>query len=67
MVGFVPLCDGPNLLKPLVTPRNICWLLNAVSPCAVKEFKNAALESMCLNLEGMLENRYDLDDIEGHR
>lgn len=37
--------------------RNVCQLLNAVAPCSVTEFKNAALEYVCLNLEGMLENK----------
>ena len=41
-----------------VTTRNVCQLLNAVAPCSVTEFKDAALEYICLNLEGMLENQY---------
>lgn len=40
-----------------VDMRNICQLLNAVSPCSVTDFKRAALEYICLNLEGMLENQ----------
>lgn len=42
-----------------VNARNVCHLLNAVSPCAVSEFKDAALEYICLNLEVMLENRFE--------
>lgn len=42
-----------------VNTRNVCHLLNAVSPCAVTEFKDVALEYICLNLEVMLENRFD--------
>lgn len=41
----------------LVTTRNVCQLLNAVAPCTVTEFKEAALEYICLNLETLLENR----------
>ena len=40
-----------------VNTRNVCQLLNAVAPCSVTEFKDAALEYICLNLEGMLENQ----------
>jgi len=28
-----------------------------VAPCSVTEFKDAALEYICMNLEGMLENQ----------
>ncbi|KAL9130076.1 MAG: hypothetical protein Q9217_001635 [Psora testacea] len=47
-----------------VNARNVCQLLNAVAPCSVGEFKDAALEYLCLNLEGMLENHLldELDD-----
>ena len=47
-------------LTLLVNMRNVCQLLNAVSSCSVEQFKEAALEYICLNLEGMLENRYVL-------
>lgn len=47
-----------HLLILLVTTRNVCQLLNAVAPCSVTQFKDAALEYICLNLEGMLEDRY---------
>jgi alpha-tubulin suppressor-like RCC1 family protein len=51
-------------LGRFVTTRNVCYLLNSVAPCSVSEFKYAALEYICLNLEAMLANRYleDLDD-----
>lgn len=39
-----------------VNTRNVCQLLNAVAPCSVTQFKDAALEYICLNLEGMLED-----------
>lgn len=45
------------LLTMAVNTRNVCQLLNAVAPCSVTEFKDAALEYICLNLEGMLENQ----------
>ncbi|KAL8716762.1 MAG: hypothetical protein Q9225_005941 [Loekoesia sp. 1 TL-2023] len=44
------------VLGKYVNTRNVCQLLNAVAPCSVVEFKRAALEYICLNLEGMLEN-----------
>ena len=40
-----------------VDTRNVCTLLNAIGACAVSDFKIAALEYICLNLEGMLENQ----------
>lgn len=43
-------------VRNLVSTRNICQMLNAVAPCSVTGFKKAALEYICLNLEGMLEN-----------
>ncbi|MCJ1404093.1 hypothetical protein MMC11_007318 [Xylographa trunciseda] len=53
-----------KLLGRFVNTRNVCQLLNAVAPCSVTEFKDAALEYICLNLEGMLENHLinELDD-----
>ena len=44
--------------RSTVNTRNVCQLLNAVAPCSVTEFKKAALEYICLNLEDMLENQY---------
>ncbi|KAL1982094.1 hypothetical protein VTN96DRAFT_1749 [Rasamsonia emersonii] len=53
-----------KMLGKFVNTRNVCHLLNAVAPCTVTEFKEAALEYICLNLEVMLENRLlnDLDE-----
>lgn len=53
-----------KILGRYVNTRNVCQLLNAVAPCSVTEFKAAALEYICLNLEGMLENHLlgELDD-----
>jgi alpha-tubulin suppressor-like RCC1 family protein len=53
-----------KMLGRFVTTRNVCYLLNSVTPCYVTEFKDAALEYICLNMEAMLTNRYlhDLDD-----
>ncbi|PGH02523.1 hypothetical protein AJ80_08834 [Polytolypa hystricis UAMH7299] len=52
-----------KMLGYFVNTRNVCHLLNAVAPCSVPAFKQAALEYMCLNLEAMLENKL-LDDLE---
>lgn len=49
------------MLTNAVNTRNVCQLLNAVAPCSVTEFKDAALEYICLNLEGLLENQYVFD------
>ena len=51
-------------LGRFVTTRNVCYLLNSVAPCYISEFKYAAMEYICLNLEAMLANRYleDLDE-----
>lgn len=49
------------MLINAVNTRNVCQLLNAVAPCSVTEFKDAALEYICLNLEGLLENQYVFD------
>ncbi|KAL8695329.1 MAG: hypothetical protein Q9224_003422, partial [Gallowayella concinna] len=46
-----------KVLGGYVEVRNVCPLLNAVAPCSVTEFKRAALEYICLNLEGMLETQ----------
>ena len=53
-----------KILGRYVNTRNVCQLLNAVAPCSVTEFKAAALEYICLNLEGLLENHLlgELDD-----
>lgn len=46
------------ILTEVVNTRNVCHFLNAVAPCTVTSFKQAAFEFICLNLEIMLENRY---------
>ncbi|KAJ5525594.1 hypothetical protein N7494_012244 [Penicillium frequentans] len=53
-----------NMLGRFVNTRNITYLLNSVSPIYMGEFKEAALEHICLDLESMLTNRYldGLDD-----
>jgi alpha-tubulin suppressor-like RCC1 family protein len=47
-----------------VNVRNVCGLLNAISPSSVHEFKDAALEYLCLSLEAMLQGHYlnELDE-----
>lgn len=45
-----------SVISKFVTRRNICNLLNEISPCSVTEFKDAGLEYMGLQLESMLEN-----------
>ncbi|CRG84472.1 putative E3 ubiquitin-protein ligase HERC6 [Talaromyces islandicus] len=52
-----------KILGQFVNTRNVCHLLNAVEACTVTEFKEAALEYICLNLEALLENRL-LGDLE---
>lgn len=52
-----------KMLGQFVNTRSVCQLLNAVAPCTVMEFKEAALEYICLNLEALLVNRL-LDDLE---
>ncbi|GFF44962.1 BTB/POZ domain-containing protein 1 [Aspergillus udagawae] len=53
-----------KMLGKFVTTTNVCGLLNSISPCAVGEFKDAALEYICLNLEDVLAQKYlrDLDE-----
>ncbi|KAL8790954.1 MAG: hypothetical protein Q9213_000379, partial [Squamulea squamosa] len=46
-----------KVLGEYVENRNVCQLLNAVAPCSSTGFKQAALEYICLNLEGILENQ----------
>ncbi|QIX01901.1 hypothetical protein AMS68_007418 [Peltaster fructicola] len=46
-----------------VNARNACWLLNAISPSSVHEFKHAALEYLCLNLEAMMQGHH-LNELE---
>ncbi|KAI9376576.1 hypothetical protein BJX61DRAFT_538657 [Aspergillus egyptiacus] len=53
-----------KFLGKFVTSRNVCHLLNSVAPCFVSEFKDAALEYTCLNLEDLISNKFlgDLDE-----
>ncbi|KAI1100629.1 hypothetical protein F4804DRAFT_318394 [Jackrogersella minutella] len=53
-----------TVIGHFVTTRNISTLLNAISPCAVTEFKDKGLEYICLQIEAMLENHLldNLDD-----
>ncbi|KAK5113347.1 hypothetical protein LTR62_003446 [Meristemomyces frigidus] len=41
-----------------VDARNVSELLNAISPSSVREFKDTALEYMCLNMEAMLQGHH---------
>ncbi len=54
------------MLIRAVNTRNVCQLLNAVSPCSVTDFKDAALEYICLNVEGILENQYVIECLSIH-
>ncbi|CAK7221916.1 hypothetical protein SCUCBS95973_004663 [Sporothrix curviconia] len=51
------------VIGQFATTRNISHLLNTVSVCSVSEFKDAALEYICLQMETMLENHL-LDDLD---
>lgn len=39
-----------------VNARNVCSLLAAVAPSSVAEFKDAALEYVCLSMEAVMQN-----------
>ncbi|KAL2870792.1 BTB domain and ankyrin repeat protein [Aspergillus lucknowensis] len=52
-------------LGKFVTSRNVCHLLNVIAPCFVTEFKDAALEYICLNLEDLISNKL-LGDLDEH-
>ena len=47
-----------EVIGRFVNVRNVCGLLNAISPSSVREFKDAALEYLCLSLESMLQGHY---------
>lgn len=53
-----------KMIGRFVNNRNISYLLNSVAPIYMRDFKDAALEYICLDLEAMLANRYleGLDD-----
>ncbi|CAG8981341.1 hypothetical protein HYALB_00005142, partial [Hymenoscyphus albidus] len=53
-----------EVLGRFVNVRNVCYLLNSVAFCSVAEFKDSALEYICLQLESLLENHWlnELDE-----
>ncbi|KAG9233407.1 putative BTB/POZ domain-containing protein 1 [Amylocarpus encephaloides] len=53
-----------EVIGRFINTRNVCHVLNAVAPCSITSFKDAALEYLCLQLESMLENHLlnNLDD-----
>lgn len=53
-----------EVIGRFVDVRNVCGLLNAISASSVREFKDAALEYLCLSLEAMLQGHYlnELDE-----
>ncbi|CAK7566316.1 MAG: hypothetical protein SEPTF4163_004256 [Sporothrix epigloea] len=51
------------VIGQFATTRNVSHLLNTISVCSVSEFKDAALEYICLQMETMLENHL-LDDLD---
>ncbi|KAF2874305.1 hypothetical protein BDV95DRAFT_627041 [Massariosphaeria phaeospora] len=53
-----------RLVGRYVNARNVCSLLNAIAPSSVAEFKDAALEYVCLSLEAVMQNGAldELDD-----
>ncbi|KAF2116273.1 hypothetical protein BDV96DRAFT_491648 [Lophiotrema nucula] len=52
-----------RLIGRYVNARNICSLLTAIAPSSVAEFKDAALEYVCLSLEAVMQNG-SLDELE---
>ena len=53
-----------EIVGRFINVRNVCGLLNAISPSSVHEFKDAALEYLCLSLEAMLQGHHlnELDE-----
>lgn len=53
-----------EVIGRFVNNRNVCGLLNAIAPSSVHEFKDAALEYICLSLEAMLQGHHlnELDE-----
>ena len=51
---YVPCRDEAD--NATVNARNVCSLLTAVAPSSVAEFKDAALEYVCLSLEAVMQN-----------
>lgn len=56
--GTWPCSPLALMLMIAVNARNVCSLLNAIAPSSVVEFKDAALEYVCLSLEAVMQNRY---------
>ncbi|KAH7068611.1 hypothetical protein FB567DRAFT_246993 [Paraphoma chrysanthemicola] len=52
-----------RLIGRYVNARNVCSLLMAVAPSSVAEFKDAALEYVCLSLEAVMQNG-SLDELD---
>ncbi|KAL6702927.1 hypothetical protein ACN47E_000828 [Coniothyrium glycines] len=52
-----------RLIGRYVNARNVCSLLAAVAPSSVVEFKDAALEYVCLSLEAVMQNG-SLDELD---
>ncbi|KAF1845525.1 uncharacterized protein K460DRAFT_405781 [Cucurbitaria berberidis CBS 394.84] len=52
-----------RLIGRYVNARNVCSLLTAVAPSSVAEFKDAALEYVCLSLETVMQNG-SLDELD---
>ncbi|KAF2837478.1 hypothetical protein M501DRAFT_1017860 [Patellaria atrata CBS 101060] len=52
-----------RVIGQYVNVRNVCQLLNAVSPSSVTEFKDAGLEYICLCLEAIMLNG-SLDELD---
>ncbi|KAL1594499.1 hypothetical protein SLS60_010259 [Paraconiothyrium brasiliense] len=52
-----------KLIGRYVNARNVCSLLAAVAPSSVAEFKDAALEYVCLSMEAVMQNG-SLDELD---
>ncbi|KAF2791390.1 hypothetical protein K505DRAFT_363853 [Melanomma pulvis-pyrius CBS 109.77] len=52
-----------RLIGRYVNARNVCSLLNAIAPSSVAEFKDAALEYVCISLEAVMQNG-SLDELD---
>ncbi|CBY01752.1 similar to BTB domain and ankyrin repeat protein [Plenodomus lingam JN3] len=52
-----------RLIGRYVNARNVCSLLTAIAPSSVAEFKDAALEYVCLSLEAVMQNG-SLDELD---
>jgi hypothetical protein len=60
----IHICPCSTLAnQTIVNARNVCSLLTAVAPSSVAEFKDAALEYVCLSLEAVMQNG-SLDELD---